>query len=165
MSPRSFRRLKRMAGLARRLLFDNVARFAVQEEEYAHRLRQLGVPVEKLAVTGSVKYDGAAGERDSSRTQSLRRLLGSPWRSAETGDRGQETGDRRSPLLSLVSCPLSPFVWVAGSTHAPEESIVLGAFARLRTRFPHLRLILVPRHPDRFEEVARLVEQAGLPFV
>jgi 3-deoxy-D-manno-octulosonic-acid transferase len=38
-------------------------------------------------------------------------------------------------------------------------------FARLRARFPHLRLILVPRHPDRFEEVARLVEQSGLPFV
>jgi 3-deoxy-D-manno-octulosonic-acid transferase len=60
--------------------------------------------------------------------------------------------------------PRSPVVWLAGSTHAPEESIVLAAFARLRERFPHLRLILVPRHPDRFEEVARLVEQSGLPF-
>jgi 3-deoxy-D-manno-octulosonic-acid transferase len=37
-------------------------------------------------------------------------------------------------------------------------------FARLHTRFPHLRLVLVPRHPDRFAEVARLVEQSGLPF-
>lgn len=54
---------------------------------------------------------------------------------------------------------------LAGSTHAPEESIILGVFARLRDRFPHLRLLLVPRHPDRFEEVARLVEQSGLPFV
>jgi 3-deoxy-D-manno-octulosonic-acid transferase len=55
-------------------------------------------------------------------------------------------------------------VWVAGSTHAPEESIVLGVFARLRARVPHLRLILVPRHPDRFAEVAQLVERSGLPF-
>jgi 3-deoxy-D-manno-octulosonic-acid transferase len=55
-------------------------------------------------------------------------------------------------------------VWLAGSTHAPEEKIVLGVFSRLRDRFPHLRLILVPRHPDRFEEVARFVEQSGLPF-
>ncbi len=38
-------------------------------------------------------------------------------------------------------------------------------FARLRARFPHLRLILVPRHPDRFAEVAQLVERSGLPFV
>jgi 3-deoxy-D-manno-octulosonic-acid transferase len=56
-------------------------------------------------------------------------------------------------------------VLLAGSTHAPEESILLGAFARLRERFPHLHLVLVPRHRDRFEEVARLVEASGLPFV
>src|SRR5207249_3574472 len=58
-----------------------------------------------------------------------------------------------------------PLVLLAGSTHAPEESVILGVFARLRGRFPALRLILVPRHPDRFEEVARLVERSGLPFV
>jgi 3-deoxy-D-manno-octulosonic-acid transferase len=56
-------------------------------------------------------------------------------------------------------------VWVAGSTHAPEESIVLDVFAKLRARVPHLRLILVPRHPDRFDEVAQLVERSGLPSV
>ncbi|HVK18272.1 MAG TPA: glycosyltransferase, partial [Fimbriiglobus sp.] len=55
-------------------------------------------------------------------------------------------------------------VWVAGSTHAPEESIVLDVFAKLRAPFPHLRLILVPRHPDRFAEVAQLIERSGLPF-
>ncbi|HEY1188886.1 MAG TPA: 3-deoxy-D-manno-octulosonic acid transferase, partial [Gemmata sp.] len=56
-------------------------------------------------------------------------------------------------------------VLLAGSTHAPEEALVLSAFARLRARFPQLKLLLVPRHPDRFEEVARLVEAARLPFV
>jgi 3-deoxy-D-manno-octulosonic-acid transferase len=142
MSPRSFRRLSRVAGLARRLLLGKVARFAVQEEEYADRLRQLGVPADRLVVTGSVKYDGAAGERDTPKTRELARLL-SFNRDAEG-----------SALLLL-----------AGSTHAPEETIILGVFARLRQRFPHLRLILVPRHPDRFEEVARLVEQSGLPSV
>src|SRR5262249_52911451 len=53
MSPRSFARLRRVAGLARRALLANVTRFAVQEAEYADRLRQLGVPEAKLAVTGS----------------------------------------------------------------------------------------------------------------
>jgi 3-deoxy-D-manno-octulosonic-acid transferase len=142
MSPRSFRRLSRVAGLARRLLFANVTRFAVQEAEYAERLRLLGVPDEKLAVTGSIKYDGAAGERDTPKTRALATILGLS----------------RDPKGS-------GYVLLAGSTHAPEESIVLAVFARLRTRFPHLRLMLVPRHPDRFEEVARLVEQSGLPFV
>jgi 3-deoxy-D-manno-octulosonic-acid transferase len=144
LSPRSFRRLTRVAALARRLLFRHVARFAVQEEEYTDRLRQLGVPAEKLVTTGSVKYDGAAGERDTPGTESLRRTLGL--------------------AVAPAGRPRHELVFLAGSTHAPEEALVLGAFARLRARFPHLLLLLVPRHPDRFEEVARLVEQSGLPF-
>ncbi len=55
-------------------------------------------------------------------------------------------------------------ILVAGSTHAPEEAIVLRAFATLRARHPGLRLILVPRHPDRFEEVAKMLQNTGLPF-
>jgi 3-deoxy-D-manno-octulosonic-acid transferase len=148
MSPRSFRRLSRVARLARRVLFGNVTRFAVQEEEYADRLRRLGVPADRVAVTGSIKYDGAMKEQDTPQTRDLGERLGLRL----TTDRGERPGSSR------------PLVLLAGSTHAPEESIVVSAFARLRDRFPHLRLILVPRHPDRFEEVARLVEQSGLPF-
>ena len=141
LSPRSFRRLSRVAGLARRLLFRHVTHFAVQEQEYADRLAALGVPADKLTVTGSVKYDGAK----ASPSEPLRTLLAlSP------------------PLRVSASLPL---VLLAGSTHAPEESIVLGVFSRLRASFPHLRLILVPRHPDRFEEVAALVGASGLPMV
>jgi 3-deoxy-D-manno-octulosonic-acid transferase len=55
-------------------------------------------------------------------------------------------------------------ILVAGSTHAPEESILLTAFDKLRSTFPQLRLILVPRHPDRFTEVAELLQKSGLPF-
>lgn len=135
MSPRSYRRLRRFAGVARRLLYRNVSAFAVQEAEYAERLVALGVPHEKVVVTGSIKYDGALKPRDTPATAKLRAALGP-----------------------------APLVWLAGSTHAPEEALVLRAFARLRSKFPHLRLILVPRHPDRFEEVARLVEASGLPF-
>jgi 3-deoxy-D-manno-octulosonic-acid transferase len=152
MSPRSFRRLNLMAWLARRLLFANVTRFAVQEQEYADRLRQLGVATDRLTITGSIKYDGACGERDTPKTRELARLL--------AGGRREPAGGTDRP----AHADRLPVVWLAGSTHAPEESIALGVFARLRDRFPHLRLILVPRHPDRFEEVARLVEQSGLPF-
>lgn len=137
MSPRSFRRLQRVAGLARRLLFDRVSRFAVQEEEYANRFRELGVDPARIITTGSIKYDGAAGERDTPKRRELGRLL------AADGN----------------------LILLAGSTHAPEESLVLAAFASLRVHHPNLKLILVPRHPDRFEEVAKLVEQSGLPFV
>src|SRR5262245_15587863 len=142
ISPRSFARLKCVAALARRLLFASVSRFAVQEEEYAGRLRLLGVPDTKLGVTGSIKYDGALKDRATPETA----RLGHTFSLSRDAER-------------------SAIVWLAGSTHAPEEAVVLAAFARLRERFPQLRLILVPRHPDRFEEVARLVEHSGLPFV
>ena len=143
MSPRSFRRLKRVAGAARRLLFRHVARFAVQEVEYAERLRQLGVHATKVVTTGSIKYDGAIQACTTAGAERLGNALG----------------------LAATPAGSRPLVLLAGSTHAPEEAIVLGAFARLRTRFPHLRLVLVPRHPDRFAEVARLIEASGLPFV
>ena len=140
MSPRSFARLSRVAGLARALLFRHVTAFAVQSEDYATRLRQLGVSEEKLTVTGSVKFDGATGQLGGEKARELARLLSS----LPPGEGG----------MTLV----------AGSTHAPEEEIVLRAFAELRARHPSLRLILVPRHPDRFDEVAKLLENTGLPF-
>ena len=51
--------------------------------------------------------------------------------------------------------------WIAGSTHAGEEEIVLDAHRRLTKRWPDLRLILVPRHPQRVPEVTRLAERHG----
>ena len=52
--------------------------------------------------------------------------------------------------------------WIAGSTHPPEEEVVLDAHERLRTRFPHLRLLLVPRHVTRAPGVLRLARRRGL---
>lgn len=56
-------------------------------------------------------------------------------------------------------------VLVAGSTHAGEDEIILQAFAHIRQQQPELLLILVPRHPDRFDSVARLIESCGLNYV
>lgn len=56
-------------------------------------------------------------------------------------------------------------VWVAASTHAGEDEIVLQAFAELKTQLPQLLLILVPRHPERFDSVASLLQQHQLAFV
>jgi 3-deoxy-D-manno-octulosonic-acid transferase len=138
--------LKRIGEPARRLLLDNITCFAVQEQEYADRLLHLGVPRAKLVVTGSVKYDGALKERNTPKTAMLNKLFFNGPREANAAHSSETV------------------IWLAGSTHAPEEEIVLRVFAQLRERFPQLRLILVPRHPDRFEEVARLIHQSGLTF-
>lgn len=132
LSPRTFARMRPIAGAVRRLLFRHVAAFAAQSEETAGRLRQLGVT--RVSTTGNLKFDGA--------------------NASATGD----------SLRSLFGYLPRHRVLVAGSTHSPEESILLDVYARLRERFPELRLVLVPRHPDRFGEVAKLIESSGLPF-
>lgn len=130
MSPRTFRRNSRVARLARRLLFDRVTAFGMQSETYARNLLGLGVAADRVRVTGNVKYDGVLVGRDNPKIRDLAQLLG-----------------------------IFPdqLVWVAGSTHEPEERIVLSVYARVRERYPRLRLIVVPRAPDRFDEVARLI--------
>jgi 3-deoxy-D-manno-octulosonic-acid transferase len=52
-------------------------------------------------------------------------------------------------------------VWTAASTRAGEEELVLDAFAQMRERFPNLLLVMVPRHPERFDAVAKLCQQRG----
>jgi 3-deoxy-D-manno-octulosonic-acid transferase len=56
-------------------------------------------------------------------------------------------------------------VWIAASTHAGEDEPVLDAFATLRARWPELLLLLVPRHPERFDGVAALCQQRGFNIV
>jgi 3-deoxy-D-manno-octulosonic-acid transferase len=99
---------------------------------------ELGATPGQVHVTGSIKYDGALTDRQNPRTQELRRLLG-------VGE-----GD---------------LVWVAGSTLAPEEEIVLAVHEKAKARHANLRLFLVPRQPDRFDEVARLLERKCLAYV
>ncbi|MEX0716821.1 MAG: 3-deoxy-D-manno-octulosonic acid transferase [Planctomycetaceae bacterium] len=133
ISARSFRGYRRVRPLMRRLL-TNVRLLAVQTAEYGERLAQLGGPRARIEVTGSIKFDGLEADRDNLRTRALRDAFGLTDR------------DR---------------VVIAGSTQSPEESIALDAYESLRAEHPELRLMLVPRHKERFEEVARLVEERG----
>jgi len=153
ISPRTARRWKQWPKLIYRLLLQPVTHFAVQTEVDAQCLRQLGVPPDKVSVTGSVKYDGAL-QVSPEKTRELAQWLGIPWPKPHL----LEAEDVRSPAGP-------PILWLAGSTHPPEEDIVLRVFAHLRRRYPRLHLLLVPRHPDRFEAVAQLVASTGWTWV
>jgi 3-deoxy-D-manno-octulosonic-acid transferase len=136
MSPRSLARYRHLGPLPR-WLFGHIDLFMMQTEEYARAVRELGADSERVKVPGSVKYDGVLADRHNPRTEELRRLL-------RVGPDDQ--------------------VWIAGSTQAPEEEVALQIYRRLRPDYPGLRLFLVPRQKDRFDEVARLLERSGLPF-
>jgi 3-deoxy-D-manno-octulosonic-acid transferase len=137
LSEKSARGYGRIRPFVSRLL----ARFetiAVQSEEYAERFRDLGAPPERLIVTGSVKYDGVRTDRGNPQTRELRRAFA--------------LGD-------------DDLVFIAGSTQHPEEEYALATWRELVASIPNLRLILVPRHKERFEEVASLVRRSGLPLI
>jgi 3-deoxy-D-manno-octulosonic-acid transferase len=136
LSEHSARGYGRIRPLVARLL-GKIDVLAVQDAEYAARFRRLGAPQSSITVTGSMKYDGAETDRQNPATQALRRLA---------GFQDQDV------------------VFLAGSTQEPEEALALDAYRQLRERWPHLRLILVPRHPDRFSAVARLLDQSGLAW-
>jgi 3-deoxy-D-manno-octulosonic-acid transferase len=134
LSDHSFRGYRRIRPLVARLL-ERIELIAVQSDEYAERFRALGATEESVCVTGSIKFDNAVTERDNPKTRRLRELAG---------------------------IAPSDVVFLAGSTQHPEESLALAAFAKLAPEWPNLRLILVPRHPDRFDEVASLLDASGV---
>ncbi len=136
LSRHSYRGYRR-AGRLLRSLFRSLSYVGVQSETYADRFRQLGVPADRIDLTGSLKFDGAVTDRNNDRTTAL-----ADWARISPHD--------------IVFC--------AGSTQAPEERMALDVYRRLAPHFPQLRLFLVPRHPERFDEVARLLEAGGIPW-
>ena len=110
---------------------------AVQDETYAERFRALGARPETVHVTGSMKYDGAQTDRNNPATRRL---------------------------AALAGFADDDIVLLAGSTQEPEEAMALETFRQLSPQWPRLRLVLVPRHPDRFEAVAKLLDSSGIPW-
>jgi len=134
LSEHSFRGYRRIRPIVSPLL-EQIDLLAVQDASYAGRFRELGAPAGSIRVTGSMKYDGAETDRNNPTTARLRRLAG--FADADV-------------------------VFLAGSTQEPEESLCLAAYQELSGSWPRLRLVLVPRHPHRFEAVARLLDESGL---
>jgi 3-deoxy-D-manno-octulosonic-acid transferase len=131
VSDRSFRRMRRLRPFLGPLL-SSVDRFGVQTAEDRDKLLHLGVPGERVTVTGNLKYESPEPERKPALEADLAKLAAG------------------RPLL------------LAGSTMAGEEEQVLDAFARLGGGARAL-LLLAPRHPERWDEVDRLLAARGLP--
>lgn len=132
VSDRSYPRYHAVRRFLRPVLAD-VRVFAMQSEADARRIVTLGAPVDRVFVTGNVKHDAAPAGADTVET----------W---------------RERLGLAASRP----AWVAGSTHHGEEELVLLAHERARARVPGLTLIVAPRHPERAQDVVKLIRARGL---
>lgn len=132
LSERSARGYARFARLTTPMLA-KLRLIAAQTAAEAERFLALGARVECVEVTGSIKYDLMIDAQLLVRAAELRQ---------------QWATDQRP-------------VWIAASTHAGEDEIILAAHRQLLQRFPDALLILVPRHPERFGNVFELSQRAG----
>ncbi|HEX3997654.1 MAG TPA: 3-deoxy-D-manno-octulosonic acid transferase [Pirellulales bacterium] len=134
LSPRSYRGYRRLSWLIRPLV-RRLDVIAAQNDEYSSRFLALGAGPETVRTTGSMKFDRAQTDRASPAVVRLQKLAG--FAADDT-------------------------VFLAGSTQEPEELLALDVFSRLREAHPKLRLVLVPRHPERFQGVAAKLVAAGV---
>jgi len=118
--------------------YRRIAHICVQTKEYADRFRALGVESEKIEITGTMKYDSVQTDVDDKEVSELKKIL-----NIKEGEK----------------------VLLGASTHRTEEAVLLDAFLSLRKDFPQLRLIIVPRHPERFNEVAGLLESSRVKYI
>ncbi len=130
LSERSFRGYQKFFRWTRGM-FSKLNSVSAQSATYAQRFVDCGTPPDHVRVTGSLKFDNVSFDRHAPEVESLRRLVG-------------------------LSDPTSSGkrVWVVGSTQTDEEKAACSCFARVREEFPDLKLIIIPRHRERFDTVA-----------
>ncbi len=136
LSENSFKGYRRLGPIVQKTLA-SVDLVAAQDQATAERFAAIGARPEVVQVSGSLKYDGASTTRNNPMTNHFRELCG--WKRDET-------------------------IFLAGSTQEPEEEIALQVFEELTEDHPELRLILVPRHPERFEDIAKLLDSTGVAW-
>jgi 3-deoxy-D-manno-octulosonic-acid transferase len=139
ISDRSFSKYKKIKPIAK-TIFRKISLVLAQTYEYARRFKELGCPDEKVIVTGSLKYD-----------------------TAQITDKVEGADALAAQLFGKIENPL----WVAGGTGDGEEQIILDVYSRLirQKNFADLRLAIVPRKPERFNEVAILIEERGFDLI
>lgn len=134
ISESSLRRFKAVPFFANKL-FELIDLWIVQNSLYKQRFLQLGISEDKIKVGGNIKLDSDAEYMSDAARDDFKRTLNL----------------KNEPIL------------VVGSSHDPEEKLFLDAFIKAQKEFPALKMILVPRHPERFDAVAKMIEEKNIP--
>lgn len=129
LSERSFNRYGRWPAATAHLLAP-LSKLCCQNQSTLERFAALGATPQQLQLTGNLKFDMDIADELLERGDALRQQIG-----------------------------VNRTVWIAGSTHDGEDEILLKAHQRLCQNDPSALLILVPRHPERFDHVGKLIEQ------
>lgn len=118
------------------LLAKNITQILCQHGEDARRFERLGIDKNALHVTGTIKFDITIPTSTIEASQSLRIKLGA-----------------NRPI------------WIASSTHQGEDEILFQAHKQLLEVIPNALMLIVPRHPERFESVTELSKKSGFETI
>lgn len=135
LSARSAQRYAKFPTLMREVL-STFSIIGVRDQLDQERFSQIGAAPDRIRVFGNIKFDQACPPAHIE--------LGNQWRNDHF--------------------PARP-IWIAASTHEGEEALMLAVHRRLQQQFPTLLLLLVPRHPNRFDSVMALCEREGFATV
>ncbi|MBW1703769.1 MAG: 3-deoxy-D-manno-octulosonic acid transferase [Deltaproteobacteria bacterium] len=137
VSPRTFRSYRRFS-IFTRMMLEPLESCLMQSDLDRERLLQAGIDPDRVRTVGNIKYD-----RD--------------W--------VPMANEERQKLLRALNLGVEDMIWVAGSTHAGEEEVVLRTFKKLRPSFARFRLILAPRKIERSEDILVQARDMGLETV
>ncbi|MBI5681794.1 MAG: 3-deoxy-D-manno-octulosonic acid transferase [Deltaproteobacteria bacterium] len=137
VSNRSFKRYNLFRFFFKRV-FKNISFFCAQRIKDYERITALGIEPERVSITGNVKFDMETSEL---------------------------TDDGKKSIMQALGIKTSDTVFIAGSTHRGEEEIILDAFDKLKREMQNLKLIIAPRHPERFKEVEDLIRAKGFSIL
>jgi len=116
-------------GMFARKILNTVKLFCVQSQKDCTRLKVLGIPQDKISLTGNMKFDVVYKRKDI-----------------------------QPPTLQPIFKILGDFVVIiGGSTHAGEEEVLVRAYSNLYKKYPRLRLIICPRHINRLKEIEKVI--------
>jgi 3-deoxy-D-manno-octulosonic-acid transferase len=154
LSDKSFSKYKKIKPFAKEI-FRKLSLILAQTDEYAQRFIEIGSRGKRVIVTGSLKYDTAQITDQVEGADTLaEQLFG-------------KIENRKSKLVRRPSGRIENPLWVAGATGNDEEQILLDVYKNLKQQeqFSDLRLAIIPRKPERFDEVAQLIEQSGFNLI
>ena len=137
MSEKSLKGYQKFSRLTKKMLH-KVDHIVAQHKDDAENFLKLGLPSSRLTIAGNIKFDAILDSELILRASELK---------AEWSDANKRQ------------------IFLAASTHRGEDEIVLNAYKQISKSYPALLLVIVPRHPERFIEVAQLCEEHNLVTV
>jgi 3-deoxy-D-manno-octulosonic-acid transferase len=138
LSPRSEKRYAKLRSISQTLFWRHLQTLFAQDQYDAERWRSVGVSPDRIIVAGSMKYD--------------------------TEDQTAESKSHLEEWLAALGVDSERPILLGGSLHPGEEELLLKTFQALRTDFPELFLILVPRHAERTPEIVQLLRASKIRF-